>query len=149
MYCQVQYNDYMLPTPEILAKLAPNNYTVKAYYMPMNAKGEEKIENVYLYQNDDYICEAKQIVKFNTSLAERTDIDTDAFTEQAKYIAKFDKMAKDGKNGLAKILMIENTSQYDSVEVETVPITTETVQDEVSTNYEDDDYLKTWALNSL
>ena len=149
MYCQVQYNDYMLPTPEILAKLAPNNYTVKAYYMPMNAKGEEKIENVYLYQNDDYICEAKQIVKFNTSLAERTDIDTDAFTEQAKYIAKFDKMAKDGKNGLAKILMIENTSQYDSVEVETVPIATETVQDEVSTNYEDEDYLKTWALNSL
>ena len=151
MYCQVQYNDYMLPTPEILAKLAPNNYTVKAYYMPMNAQGEDKIDSVYLYQNDDYICEAKQIVKFNTSLAERTDLDTDAFTEQAKYIAKFDKMVKDGKNALAKVAMYENTVQYEAIEAETVtPCSLNGVPEmENPTDVYDENYQAELALNSL
>ena len=149
MYCQVQYNDYMLPTPEKLAKLAPNNYTVKAYYMPMNAKGEDKIDSVYLYQNDDYICEAKQIVKFNTSLAERTDLDTDAFTEQAKYIAKFDKMVKDGKNGLAKVAMYENTERYEAIEAETSPLTPLLNETGIEPESYDENYTSEWALNSL
>ena len=140
MYCQVKYNDYMLPTPEILAKLAPNNYTVKAYYMPLNAAGESKIDNVYLYKNDDYICEAKKITKWNTSIAERTDLDKEAFDEQANYIAEFSKMAKDGKNNLAAILMYENTAQYEALEAETVPVTVETEPEEIRTD-SDDDYL--------
>jgi len=148
MYCQVQYNDYMLPTPEILSKLAPNNYTVQAYYMPMNAQGEAKIDSVYLYQNDDYICESKQIAKFNTSLAERTQVDIDAFTEQAKYIAKFDKMVKDGKNKLAKIAIYENTARYEEIEVEVAAMINEVPEPEVMPEY-DENYQAALALNSL
>jgi len=149
MYCQVQYNDYMLPTPEILSKLAPNNYTVQAYYMPMNAQGEQKIDSLYLYQNDDYICEAKQIAKFNTSLAERTQVDIDAFTEQAKYIAKFDKMVKDGKNKLAKVVLYENTERLEEIEVEVAAMVIEEPKQEIIPETYDENYQAALALNSL
>ena len=147
MYCQIQYADYMLPDPEILAKLAPNNYTVMAYYLP----GDE-IKSIYLYQNDDYICEAKQITKYNTSKAERTAEDKAAIEEQAKYIAKFDSMVKKGKNGLAKVLVIENASQYEDVEAEIItspptPLLNER-GDENFDNY-DEKYQAEMALNSL
>lgn len=146
MYCQVQYNDYMLPTPEILAKLAPNNYTVQAYYLP-----DDKISAIYLYQNENFICEAKQIVKYNTSTAERTSVDTDAMTEQAKYIAKFDKMVKEGKNKLAKVVMYENTAQYEAIEAETAtPCPLKGVPEmEKPADIYDENYQAEWALNSL
>ncbi|MDR0295175.1 MAG: hypothetical protein LBH91_03155 [Prevotellaceae bacterium] len=113
MYCRVQYQKYMLPTPEILARLAPNNYTVQAYYMP----GDD-IKNVYIYQNGEFIAECARIETFSTSQAETTDTDTSAMTEQAKYIAKFDKVIKEGKANLAKVRTINNLPQIATVEGE-------------------------------
>jgi len=144
MYCQIQYADYMLPTPELLAKLAPNNYTVMAYFLP----GDE-IKSIYLYQNDEYICEAKRITKYNTSTAERTAVDEAAIVEQAKYIAKFDSMVKKGKNELAKVVVIENASQYESIEAEIITATLIEEKDTENFDNYDEKYQKEWALNSL
>ncbi len=110
MYCQVQYNKYMLPDPNVLRKLAPNNYDVVAYYLP-----GDNIENVYLYQHDSFICECSKINKYNTAIAERTQADDDAKAEQSKYIAKFDKMVKEEGEKLAKITLLDNIDKYNKI----------------------------------
>jgi hypothetical protein len=115
MYCRVQYADYMLPTPEVLGRLAPNNYTAQAYYIP---GAEGNIDSVFIYQNNEFIAECSRIEAFTTAQAEWTDADTDAMTEQAKYIAKFDKIVKDGRANIAHVKKVENIKQYEAVEAE-------------------------------
>jgi hypothetical protein len=78
----------------VLAQLAPNNYNVQAYYLP---KENGEIGEVYLYQNDVYLCTAVKIAKFTTAQAEWTSADDAAMTEQAKYISNFDREIKVGR----------------------------------------------------
>jgi len=94
MYCRVQYADYMLPKAEVLAQLAPNDYKVQAYYL-RNESGS--VGEVFLYQNDNYLCTATRIEKFTTAQAEWSEHDDLAATEQAKYVTHFDKTMKDGR----------------------------------------------------
>jgi hypothetical protein len=101
MYCRVKYADYMLPRVDVLSQLAPGNYNVQAFFIPVE-KGN--IGDVYLYQNDSYLCMASKIEKFTTARAEWTDADGVAQTVQAKFIANFDKGIKDGsKKKVAKV----------------------------------------------
>ncbi|MFA5689915.1 MAG: hypothetical protein WC959_12380 [Kiritimatiellales bacterium] len=104
-YVTVQYEKYALPSPAILEKLLPNNYSVEAYYLPDH---DGNIERVFLYQRDRFICECEKLEKYNTARAERTDSDLDAYTNQAKYVSKFRNMVKEGKNKLPKLQVIEN-----------------------------------------
>lgn len=112
-YVQVQYENYQLSSPQILSRLSPNNYTVEAYYMP-DENGE--IKEVYLYQNGVFICQSDKIVAYNTSTAERTEADAEAMVKQAQYIAQFDKMVKEGRQRLANPVIIENNTDFDTVE---------------------------------
>lgn len=118
MYCQVQYNKYMLPSPAVLDRLSANNYTVQAYWLP-----GETIKQVWLYQNDQFIATAEQIETFNTSLAERTDADVAAMTKQAKYISAFDSKVKLGKESLVKVAVMKHNDQYEQIVPEVVPST--------------------------
>ena len=111
MYLTVQHQKYMLPSPEVLGRLAPNNYTVQAYYLPSD-------DSVFIYQNGEFIDECKKIETFTTAQAEWTDADTSAMAGQAKYVAKFDRMVKDGKANIADVKKIENIEQYEAVEAE-------------------------------
>ena len=45
----VNYKKYQLSSPEVLNLLAPNNYTVEAYYLPNE---DQTISEVFIYQND-------------------------------------------------------------------------------------------------
>ncbi len=121
-YVQVRYNKYQLPDPKILNRLAANNYTVKAYYLPEDDGG---IGNVFLYQNDVYLCVCDKIVPYNSSTAERTEADEEAMADQSKYIARFDKMVKEGKRNLPKTKIIEKKKDYNSLK----PVTLEIVPD--------------------
>jgi len=106
MYCRVKYGDYMLPSADVLRKLAPGNYNVQACYLP--PLPGESIDEVYLYQNNIYLCAVKRIVKFTTARAEWTDKDTEAQTEQAKFVAHFDKEIKDGcENMIAGVEVVD------------------------------------------
>ncbi len=116
MYCQVQYQKYMLPAPAVLSKLLPNNYTVQAYYIP-----GDTVNEVYLYQKNNFIAECKLIESFNTSAAESCETDEAAMVIQAKYIAGFDKMVKVGRDSLAKPKYLENLKQYENLVPEIVP----------------------------
>ena len=107
-YVRVQYQNYGIPSPELIDRLEPNNYSLTAYYMP----DAHEITEVYLYQGDTYICEARLIRGFNEAMAEQTDDDKLEYQRQAKYISKFDSMVKHGSNDkVAKVQIIEKAPQ--------------------------------------
>jgi hypothetical protein len=125
-HVRVQYANYQLPSPHVLEMLQPNNYNVDAYYIPDE---EGKVYVVYIYQNNRLIGECKKITSYNTAKAEQTEVDDLAYTEQAKYVAQFDKMVKDGKP--KKVAVIENTEVIDEpVEiVETIKVNHDEIND--------------------
>jgi hypothetical protein len=105
-YVTVRHGKYQLPKVEVLSKLKPNNYSVDAYYLP---DAEGIVNEVYLYQNDEFIAMCQPLETFNRATAERTEKDENARTEQSKYISQFDKMIKDGRAKTKKLEIIENT----------------------------------------
>jgi hypothetical protein len=148
MYCRVQYADYMLPSPELLKRLQPNNYTVQAYCLP-EAGGAD---SVFIYQNGELIAECGRIKAFTTAQAERTEADTAAMTEQMKYIAQFDKMVKEGKNGLLKAKTIRDIKRYEAVTAEEVApqaVEAAAVEAGFGAYSYDEDYQRVLALESL
>ena len=128
-YCTVMYNQYGLPSPEIIEKLEPRNYKVDAYYLP-DADGT--INEVYIYQNGRYIATCKPVARYNENTAEQTEYDKAAYTEQSKYVALFDKMMKDGKIKRVGILAKEEAKLITEVQAEAVPLPTQTEEEDYS-----------------
>lgn len=93
-YLHVRNQKYQLSTSDVLGLLKPNNYTVKAYYLP-NIDGT--IPEIYIYQDNEFIDKCLPISTFNTATAEQTKKDHDIYTEQAKYVSHFDKNIKEGR----------------------------------------------------
>lgn len=94
MYVTVQYEQFGLPSPDVIGKLEPRNLKVDAYWLP-DADG--KVTEVYLWQGDEFICVCKPVAKYNEATCEQTEADKAAYEEQSKYVSQFDKMMKDGK----------------------------------------------------
>lgn len=118
-YVQVQYEKYQLSSPQIIKKLAPNNYVVDAYYLP-NEKNE--INSVYLYQNGQFICECQPVPTFNTANAEWTDADKLGYENATKYISQFDKMVRDDTTEtLQKVAIIRNNKNFIDITPEIIP----------------------------
>ena len=128
-YCTVMYNQYGLPSPEIIEKLEPRNYKVDAYYLPDT---EGKISEVYIYQHDRYIATCKPVARYNEATAEQTEYDKAAYTEQSKYVAKFDKMIKDGKIKRVGILAKEEAKLITEVQAEAVPLPAQAEEEDYS-----------------
>lgn len=128
-YCTVMYNQYGLPSPEIIEKLEPRNYKVDAYYLP-DADGT--INEVYIYQNGRYIATCKPVARYNENTAEQTEYDKAAYTEQSKYVAQFDKMMKDGKIKRVGILAKEEAKLITEVQVEAVPLPAQAEEEDYS-----------------
>lgn len=128
-YCTVMYNQYGLPSPEIIEKLEPRNYKVDAYYLP-DADGT--INEVYIYQNGRYIATCKPVARYNENTAEQTEYDKAACTEQSKYVAQFDKMMKDGKIKRVGILAKEEAKLITEVQAEAVPLPAQAEEEDYS-----------------
>lgn len=99
---RVAYKDWWLSGPEVLEQLEPNNRKVTAYYLS-DEDGEPT--DVFLYQGNRYIDKVCPVVTFNRVMAEQTEEDKAAYTEQAKIISHFDKYVRDhaiGRVGVAK-----------------------------------------------
>jgi hypothetical protein len=128
-YCTVMYNQYGLPSPEIIEKLEPRNYKVDAYYLP-DADGT--INEVYIYQNGRYIATCKPVARYNENTAEQTEYDKAAYTEQSKYVAQFDKMMKDGKIKRVGILAKEEAKLITEVQGEAVPLPAQAEEEDYS-----------------
>jgi len=107
-YLHVKNRKYSLPSADVLSMLKPNNYTVKAYYLP-NVDGT--IPELFIYQDDEFISKCLPVETFNTATAEQTQKDRDIYTEQSKYVSHFDKTVKEGrKNKTTKLEIIKNSS---------------------------------------
>ncbi|KAB4515342.1 hypothetical protein GAO00_12390 [Bacteroides thetaiotaomicron] len=128
-YCTVMYNQYGLPSPEIIEKLEPRNYKVDAYYLP-DADGT--INEVYIYQNGRYIATCKPVARYNENTAEQTEYDKAAYTEHSKYVAQFDKMMKDGKIKRVGILAKEEAKLITEVQAEAVPLPAQAEEEDYS-----------------
>lgn len=101
MYCTVCGTKYRLPSPDILERLAPNDYEVQAYYLPDDA-GE--VSEVYVYQDDRFIAKCVPVGAYNEATVEQTDEDRRNYTEQAKYVSEFDALMRREKIHKVRIL---------------------------------------------
>lgn len=143
-YVTVQYQKYQLPNPQVLMMLAPNNYKVDAYYIPN--KGE--VQEVYLYQNGEFLCECKPVPTFNRANAEWTDLDVQKYQEAMAYIRQFDTMIKEQTDEkLPKVGVLKSTTQY--IDVEPVIVESPPIETEFKTEFESVDFQRNRAINDL
>ena len=125
----MQYRNFRLPDPEIIGRLEPRNYKVEAYYLPDR---DGNIDEVYIYQHGRYIATCGPVARYNENTAEQTEADKEAYTDQAKYVAKFDKMMKDGKIKRVGILGKEESKAITGIKAEAVEMQPRTEEDDYS-----------------
>jgi hypothetical protein len=139
---------YGIDSLKALELLKPNNYEVKAYWIP---KSTGEIDEVFLYQDGTFITKATKYEKFNEAKIERTEDDVKALHKQLGRQAAFFKAEKDGiAEKINKNVVIDRKAfNYDAVVVET-----STAQPDGPIEYtprewtqEDDDDVITRALN--
>lgn len=150
-YATVKNTKYHLPNVQCLSRLQPNNWDVDAYYLP-DADGA--INEVHLYQNDEYICTCGKLATFNEARAEQTEADIQIRNRQFAYRTSFDNEVRRRKEQLHKIGIIHKPLS-DSLPMPATLV--ETSLDEGKTvtipahNYgeTDPDYWEKQALNNL
>ena len=125
MYVRVQYQDFRLSSPYVLENLSPNSYEVDAYYMP-----SADIPEVYIFQNGVYIDTCRLVVPYNEATAEQTEADRRSYAEQARYVAGFDRMVKEGRSQLAKVALVPDAKPLDEVPVSPSPLVHEAAAEE-------------------
>ena len=102
---RVAYSDWWLSGPEVLERLAPNNYKVTACYLPDE---EGQPQDVYLYQGDRYIDTVEKVETYNRVMAEQTDEDREKFEQQQKKVAHFNKYLKE--RAISKVGVMKTTA---------------------------------------
>jgi hypothetical protein len=148
-FVRCQYHDYAISAHNILSMLKPNKYEVQAYYIPNN---DGSIPEVYLYQDDTFLCVAKKYESYNEALAERTERDEKIRSEQAVRQARQRKAVKEGlERKISKVNISKNDFDYDSIEAETVESVPEPVlsNDDFDWNVQETDIYKKRAINDL
>ena len=83
---RVAYEDWWLSSPEVLERLAPNNYKVTAYYLPDE---DGKPQEVFIFQGDRYIDQVERVQTYNRVMAEQTEEDKRNFYHQQKKVREF------------------------------------------------------------
>lgn len=140
-YATVQYEKWQLPSPQVLEALKPNNYKVDAYYIP-NPDGT--IDEIYMYQDDSFICACKPVPKFNEANAEWTDADVEGYHQATKYTGAFDGMVKkDTQEKLQRVTVINNKIKPKVVEPVVIDIPEEPELPDIDYSYTEADRLET------
>ena len=83
---RVAYADWWLSKPEVLERLAPNNYKVTAYYLPDE---DGKPQDVFIFQGDRFIDQVEKVETYNRVMAEQTEEDRRKFYHQQKKVREF------------------------------------------------------------
>lgn len=104
-YVRVKGQKYHLPDVSCLNRLESNNLDVDAYYI---ADINSNINEVHLYQNDEYICTCHKLETFNEARAEQTSADIKTRDKQFGFRTEFDSMVKDRVASLSKVKVHEN-----------------------------------------
>lgn len=128
-YLTVNHEVYRLSDPNVIDRLEPRNYQVDAYWL---AGADGNVQEIYVYQHGRLIDTCQKVKRYNEATAEQTEYDKEAYTEQAKYVAKFDKMMKDGKIKRVGILAKEEAKLITEVQAEAVPLPTQAEEEDYS-----------------
>lgn len=115
-YVRVCHKDWWLSAPNVLEKLAPNNYKVQAYYLSDSVTNEPK--SVYIFQNDKYIDTLEPIETFNRVISEQTDEDRLKLGRQMKKINEFKTYLEN--TAITPLGVIKHDTRPQTVEVEEV-----------------------------
>lgn len=123
-YVRVCYADWWLSAPEILERLAPNDYKVTAYYLPDE---EGNAANVYLYQGERYIDQVEKIETFNRVYAEQTEEDREKFRRQEEKVVAFRKYVADRRIGRLGVMprVSAPAEEEEDLTVAVAPVATE------------------------
>ncbi len=117
-YVQLGKKNWQLDGTYALDLLAPNNYRVDAYYIP-NKNGD--IEEVFIYQNGQFICECHHKPSFNRAKAEWKEKDEKSFKKGMEYITSFDaKVKRETAEKLQKISILKKPKDEIIVDAEIV-----------------------------
>lgn len=150
MYCKVNYKEYCLPDPQLISRLDPRNYEVDAYYLP---DSDGNVPEVYIYQNDAYIAACDRVERYNEATIEQTQKDIDAYTEQSKYVARFDAMMKEEK--ITKVVVMKKEDTAELMDIASRPVETATTaminvadEDDFS-EYMNPEFMKTRGIAAL
>ena len=111
--------DWWLSGPEVLEQLEPNNRKVTAYYLPDE---EGKPTDVFLYQNDRYLDKVRPVVTYNRVMAEQTEEDRAAYTEQNKVLSHFSKYLNDHAIGKVGTGTLNQPTDDPEEELELPPV---------------------------
>ena len=128
-YLTVNHEVYRLSDPNVIDRLDPRNYQVDAYWL---AGADGNVQEIYVYQHGRLIDTCQKVKRYNEATAEQTEYDKAAYTEQAKYVAKFDKMMKDGKIKRVGILAKEEAKLITEVQAEAVPLPAQAEEEDYS-----------------
>ena len=128
-YLTVNHEVYRLSDPNVIDRLEPRNYQVDAYWL---AGADGNVQEIYVYQHGRLIDTCQKVKRYNEATAEQTEADKAAYTEQAKYVAKFDKMMKDGKIKRVGILAKEESKLITEVQAEAVPLPAQAEEEDYS-----------------
>lgn len=137
-YCRVNYTDYWLSSPEVIERLAPNNYKVDAYYIP---EEDGSIKDLFIYQNGKLIDKLVDMGRFNTAAAEQTEEDRRIMTEQLKFGKAFDRMMERNAAKPVGILKKETARKIKEVQPKEVQIP-QNNDDTDFLNYDPKNYVK-------
>ncbi len=119
-FVRVQHKDYTIDTDKVLPMLAPNNYEVQAYWLPDD---NNEIKDVYLWQGDKYLCQAKQIESYNEAMIERTERDEEIRVDQAKRQAHARKRVKERAAEIPRVEVIRNMPDFSDLNPEILDVT--------------------------
>lgn len=128
-YLTVNHEVYRLSDPNVIDRLEPRNYQVDAYWL---AGADGNVQEIYVYQHGRLIDTCQKVKRYNEATAEQTEADKEAYTEQSKYVAQFDKMIKDGKIKRVGILAKEEAKLITEVQAEAVPLPTQAEEEDYS-----------------
>jgi hypothetical protein len=113
---QVQGNFYLLPDVNVIDKL--KNARLTAYHLPQISN--EPVKTVFIYQNEDFICEAELQDAFQQAKAEQTPEDITKLHKQLGYIKAMDAKVKKGVAALMHLGISEAAKEREEEEFEEI-----------------------------
>jgi len=103
-YFVANRQEFRLPSPSVLSKLATSNYQITACILP-DEDGTAK--EAYIYQDGRYICTCGLMGQYNSATIERTDEDNRIFTEQLSYVNSFKTQVRGDLNEVPRVSILK------------------------------------------
>ena len=94
---RVNGEDWWIDGPETLGRLQGGSKKVTAYYMP--EEDGSTGEDAFLFQGDRFLCRLEKVVTYSRVMAEQTEEDKAAMTEQMKKLSKWKAFVKENRIG--------------------------------------------------